>query len=67
MTKRVRNRWNVWSKDPSRDAWMVVEPDVTERVARAGAERRMRTARNRGMEAEFRALPAGRTPHEETD
>jgi hypothetical protein len=58
-----RGRWNVWSKDPSRDAWMVVEPSVSERVARDGAARRTRTAERLGFEAKFMALPGGETPH----
>jgi hypothetical protein len=53
----------VWSKDPSRDAWMVVEPNVNERVARDGAARRTRTAQRYGIDAEFLALPGGETPH----
>lgn len=61
----ARRRWNVWSKDPSRDAWLVVEPKVSEAEAKAGVERRMATARRRGMEGvEFMALPAGQTPHQ---
>jgi hypothetical protein len=58
-----RTRWHVWSKDPSRDVWMVVEPDVSERVARDGVARRTRTAQRHGVDAEFLALPIGETPH----
>lgn len=58
-----RTKWHVWSKDPSRDAWMVVEPNVSERLAREGAARRTRTAQRLRIEAEFLALPRGETPH----
>jgi hypothetical protein len=43
---------------------MVVEPNVSERVARAGANRRTRTADRLDMDAEFLALPSGETPHD---
>lgn len=56
--------WNVWSKDPSRDVWIVVDTG-SEAEAKAGAERRQQSARRVGFEARFVALPAGRTPHEE--
>jgi hypothetical protein len=59
----VSRKWNVWSKDPSRDAWMVVDPSVSERVALDGAARRAATAQRLGVEAVFVALPSGETPH----
>jgi hypothetical protein len=55
------SRWQVWSKDPSRPGWVVIDSG-TEREAREGAERRKRTAERHGVEADYLALPRGQEP-----
>lgn len=63
----MTNRWNVWSKDPSRPVWMVVDSG-SERDSIEGAERRQKAALRLGVsDAKFLALPAGKEPPAEEE
>jgi hypothetical protein len=58
----MSRKWTIWSKDPSRNAWLAVEANMSEKMARDGVERRMATAKRHGLTAEFVALPWGEMP-----
>jgi hypothetical protein len=61
----MASQWVVWSREPSRGfrpAWVEVDSG-SEREAKAGAERRNRSALRLGVDgAEYIALPRGQEP-----
>jgi hypothetical protein len=63
--RKRATKWNVWSAAPGQPGtWLVVEEGASEKTATAGAGRRNAIATERGMSAQFIALPVGRTPHD---
>ena len=55
------SRYNVWSKDPSRDAWLVVDGG-SQATAEKGAQRRNAGLAKRGLPPAYVALPVGQVP-----
>lgn len=64
--ERIRMaKWHVWSVFPNGNS-MVVEESVSEKAARAGADRRNDAARRQSVSGHYVALPDGTTPADET-